>query len=63
VSLYYSINAFLTHLKTPSVPTPRLADNFDTAMFFMKFVTDESSEDSLILPEDFIAELKHAGLL
>jgi len=63
VSLYYSINAFLTHLKTPSLLTPRSADNFDAAVWSIKFVTNKSSEISLILPEDFIEELRHAGLL
>jgi len=63
VSLYYSINAFLTHLKTPSLITPRSTYNFDTAVLFIKFVTNKSSEGSLILPEEFIEELRHAGLL
>jgi len=63
VSLCYSINAFLTHLKTPSIITPRSTYNFDTAVFCIKFVTNKSSEGSLILPEDFIEELRHAGLV
>jgi len=62
VSLYYSINAFLTHLKTPSHITSGFTHNFDTAVWLIKFVTNKSSEDSLILPEDFIEELKRAGL-
>jgi len=37
--------------------------HFETAIREIKFVTDKFSEDSLILPEDFIEELKHAGLL
>ena len=28
----------------------------------MKFATDKYSENSLVLPEDFIKELKNAGL-
>jgi len=63
VSLYNSINAFLTHLKTPSLLTLRVVDNFDTAVYGIKFVTNKSSESSLILPEDFIEELRHAGLV
>ena len=62
VSLYYSINAFLTHLKTPSLLTFRVADNFDTAVYNIKFVTNKSSEGSLILPEAFIEELRDADL-
>jgi len=63
VSLYYPIDAFLTHLKTPSLITPPSVANFDTAVLRIKFVTDKSSEGSLILPEDFIEELRHAGLV
>jgi len=63
VSLYYSIKAFLTHLKTPSLITPHSAFNFDTAVNRIKFVANKSSEGSLILPEDFIEELRHAGLV
>ena len=62
VSLDYSINAFLTHLKTPSLITPRFASNFDRAVVMIQFVTDKSSEGSLILPEGFIEELRRAGL-
>jgi len=63
VSPYYSINAFLTHLKTPSLLTLNFAANFHTAVLFIGFVTNKSSEGSLILPEDFIKELRHAGLV
>jgi len=38
-------------------------DNFAVATSSIRFVTNKSSEDSLILPEDFIEELSHAGLL
>jgi len=38
-------------------------DNFVAAVIGIRFVTDKSSENSLILPEDFIEELRHAGLL
>jgi len=68
VSLYYSITTFLTylnsHTKAPNfVNIYFFAHRFETAIQRTKFVTDKSSEDSLILPEDFIEELKHVGLL
>jgi len=63
VSLYYSINAFLTHVKTPSLITPHSMYNFSIAVGWIKFVTNKSSEGSLILPEDFIVELRHAGVV
>jgi len=62
VSLYCPINALLTHLKTPSLITPRSVANFYIAVINIKFVTDKSSESSLILPEGFIEELRRAGL-
>jgi len=63
VSLYYSVNTFLTHLKTPSLLTPHSLENFKVAVLYIKFITNKSSEGSLILPEDFIEELRHAGLV
>ena len=68
VSPYHSINTFLTHLNSPTkypsfVPNSDLLWHIGIVMQRTKFITDKSSEDSLILPEDFIEELKHAGLL
>jgi len=66
--MYYSIITFLTHLNSPSknpdfVSNSRSMWHFEIAIQRTNFVTNKSSEDSLILPEDFIEELKHAGLL
>jgi len=41
VSLYYSINALLIHLKTPSLLTPRSVENFKIAVLNTKFVTNK----------------------
>jgi len=60
--MYYSINALLTHQKTPSFPTPQLGVRFGAALVDIEFITTESSESSLILPEDFIKELRHKDL-
>jgi hypothetical protein len=63
-----SINTFLIHLNSPA-QTPDshshslLEDHFAAIIEDIHFVANRSSEDSLILPEDFIEELKHAGLL
>jgi len=58
----------LTHLNSPTknpdfVPNSRLVWQFFRAIKRTNFATDKSSEDSLILPEDFFQQLKHAGLL
>jgi len=62
VSLYYPIDAFLTHLKALSSLTPQAVYNFVVAVSNIRFVTNKSSEDLLMLPEDFIDELRYAGL-
>ena len=68
VSLCYSINTSLTHLNLPSkitdlLPGSRLPDHFHVAVVHVNNMVEKSSQDSLILPDDFIEELKRAGLL
>jgi len=69
VSLHYYINTSLARLisptKTPDfLPDSRLTSHFITAVIDNPlFLINKSIEVSLILPEDFIEELKHAGLL
>jgi len=65
VSLYYSINAFLTHLQTEWPPTAGLAISFAGAVAKIEIVTNQYkyTQNSLVLPEDFKEELRHAGLL
>jgi len=62
VNLYYSINTFLTHLQTSLLITPTILLHFAAALQDTHFATNDSSGNSMLLPEDFIEELRHAGL-
>ena len=67
VGLCYSINTSLTHLNLPSkitdvLPGSRLPDHFNVAVVHVDNMVEKTSNDSLMLPDDFIEELKRAGL-
>ena len=59
---------FLTHLNSPAkipdlLPHSRLADHFDTAIQGINLVINTDFEEPLIIPDHFVKELEHAGLL
>ena len=63
-----SIITSLTYLNLPTKSTdlltrPRFLDHFRFAMYHADRIIEESFENPLILPDDYIGELKRAGLL
>jgi len=68
VGCVLSINTFLTHLNSPTkIPGlfsgSFLVGHFTAAVRLIDQVVKKPSEDSLILPDDFIEELRRSGLL